>query len=95
MLEVVAEGLPHGSHPSVHSDRDVHYHWPVWIELMTCFELTCSMSKKARTPDNAQAKSFFDHLKTEFFYNRDWLGKFKEEFISVLASYIEWYNTKS
>ncbi|GAB5053565.1 hypothetical protein PESHB5_00630 [Pediococcus parvulus] len=43
----------------------------------------------------AQAKSFFDHLKTEFFYNRDWLGKFKEEFISVLASYIEWYNTKS
>ncbi|WP_203634161.1 IS3 family transposase, partial [Lacticaseibacillus suibinensis] len=50
--------------------------------------------KKASTPDNAQAESFFGHLKTEFFYNRSWLGKSIDDFTKELNQYIEWYNTK-
>lgn len=57
-------------------------------------ELTRSMSKRGSAFDNAQAESFFGHLKMEFFYNRDSRGTSKEEFISGLDSYIEWYNTK-
>ncbi len=37
---------------------------------MDKFGFTRSMSQKGSTPDNAQAESFFGHLKTEFFYNR-------------------------
>jgi len=94
MLAAAAKGLPSGSQPIVHSDRGAHYRWPGWIELMSRYELTRSMSKKGSAPDNAQAESFFGHLKMEFFYNRDWRGTSKEEFISGLDSYIEWYNTK-
>lgn len=62
---------------------------------MSRFELTRSMSKKGSAPDNAQAESFLGHLKMAFFYNRDRRGTSKEEFISRLDSYSEWYNTKS
>ncbi|QVI31717.1 IS3 family transposase [Lacticaseibacillus zeae] len=93
-LAAAAKGLPSGSQPIVHSDRGAHYRWPGWIELMSRYELTPSMSKKGSAPDNAQAESFFGHLKMEFFYNRDWRGTSKEEFISGLDSHVEWYNTK-
>ncbi len=52
------------------------------------------MSKKSSTPDNAQAESFFGHLKTEFFYNQSWQGKSVQDFMKELNDYLEWYNTK-
>ncbi len=94
MLSAAAETLAPDEKPVVHSDRGAHYRWPGWIELMDEFGFTRSMSKKARTPDNAQAESFFGHLKTEFFYNRSWLGKSIDDFTKELNQYIEWYNTK-
>ncbi len=95
MLSAAAETLAlDEKKPVVHSDRGAHYRWPGWIELMDEFGFTRSMSKKASTPDNAQAESFFGHLKTEFFYNRSWLGKSIDDFTKELNQYIEWYNTK-
>ena len=94
MLSAAAAAFTSDEKPVVHSDRGAHYRWPGWIELMDKFGLTRSMSKKASTPDNAQAESFFGHLKTEFFYNRSWLGKSIDEFTQELNEYIEWYNTK-
>ncbi|MEK1312295.1 IS3 family transposase, partial [Limosilactobacillus fermentum] len=70
------------------------YRWPGWIGLMDKFGFTRSMSQKGSTPDNAQAESFFGHLKTEFFYNRSWIGKSIDDFIQALNEYIGWYNTK-
>ena len=94
MLSSAAEALSSDEKPIVHSDRGAHYRWPGWIELMDEFGFTRSMSKKGSTPDNAQAESFFGHLKTEFFYNRSWLGKSIDDFTQALNKYIEWYNTK-
>lgn len=94
MLKVAAETLNDNEKPVVHSDRGAHYRWPVWIALMEKYELTRSMSKKASTPDNAQAESFFGHLKTEFFYNRNWQGVSVQDFMNQLDIYIKWYNTK-
>ena len=94
MLRSAAASLTGGENPIIHSDRGAHYRWPGWIELMDEYGFTRSMSKKASTPDNAQAESFFGHLKTEFFYNQSWTGKSIHEFIKELDSYIEWYNTK-
>lgn len=94
MLSAAAETFTLNEKPIVHSDRGAHYRWPGWIELMNGLGFTRSMSKKASTPDNAQAESFFGHLKTEFFYNRSWLGKSIDDFTKELDLYIEWYNTK-
>ena len=94
MLSAAAETFTLNEKPIVHSDRGAHYRWPGWIELMDEFGFTRSMSKKASTQDNAQAESFFGHLKTEFFYNRSWLGKSIDDFTKELDLYIEWYNTK-
>ena len=94
MLSTAAKVLPASEKTIVHSDRGAHYRWSGWIELMDEFGFTRSMSKKGSTPDNAQSESFFGHLKTEFFYNRSWLGKSIDDFTQALNEYIEWYNTK-
>lgn len=94
MLSVAAERLPSNEKIIVHSNRGAHYRWLGWIGLMDKFGFTRSMSQKGSTPDNAQAESFFGHLKTEFFYNRSWIGKSIDDFIQALNEYIGWYNTK-
>lgn len=39
-----------------------------------------SMSRRARSPDNARAEGFFGTLKCDFFEGRDWTGVPFEEF---------------
>ena len=39
-----------------------------------------SMSRRARSPDNARAEGFFGMLKCDFFEGRDWTGVSFEEF---------------
>lgn len=39
-------------------------------------------------------RAFFGRLKVEMFYGRNWNHVFIDEFISILDSYIYWYNTK-
>ncbi len=95
MLSAALATLKAIEKPIIHSDRGAHYRWPVWIQLMKDHQLPRSMSKKGYTSDNAQAESFFGHLKTEFFYTQSWLGKTDQEFMQPLDNYIHWYNTKS
>lgn len=94
MLSAALATLKATENPIIHSDRGAHSRWPVWIQLMKDHQLPRSMSKKGYTPDNAQAESFFGHLKTEFFYTQSWLGKTDQEFMQSLDNYIHWYNTK-
>ena len=53
-----------------------------------------SMSRKARSPDNARCEGFFGTLKSDFFDGRDWSGVTFEEFSEMLDGYIEWYRAK-
>ena len=52
-----------------------------------------SMSRKGCSPDNAACEGFFGHLKTEFFYPRDWYDISIEEFIREIDQYMNWYRT--
>ena len=56
--------------------------------------LTCSMSKKGCSPDNAAFEGFFGRLKNEMFCGRSWIDISMETFIDEINSYINWYNTK-
>lgn len=54
-------------------------------------EINRSMSRKARSGDNARAEGFFGTLECDFFEGRDWTGVGFEEFAAALDRYIEWY----
>jgi len=49
---------------------------------------------KGCSPDNAACEGFFDRLKTEMFYRRDWRATSIDQFTQALDSYIRWYNEK-
>lgn len=92
MLDEAASFLGENEHPIVHSDRGGHYRWPGWIERMTKYGLTRSMSKKGCSPDNSACEGFFGRLKNEMFYGRTWNDVSIEQFINLLDNYIHWYN---
>jgi transposase InsO family protein len=56
--------------------------------------LVRSMSRKGYSPDNAACEGFFGRLKNELFYPRNWRSTTIEQFISMLDTYIRWYNEK-
>lgn len=63
-----------GEHPAVHTDRGCHYRWPGWKAICEERGLVRSMSRKARSPDNAACEGFFGTMKKEMFIGRDWSG---------------------
>ena len=88
MLDAAIETVTETSdRPVVHSDRGGHYRWPGWLSRMSDANLTCSMSRKACSPDNAACEGFFGRLKNELFYPRDWKGTTIEQFIELVDSY--------
>lgn len=91
MLKSAISTLRDDEKPIVHSDRGCHYRWSKWISIMEAADLQRSMSKKGCSPDNAACESFFGHLKTEMFYNKDWNNITIEEFIHEVDEYMNWY----
>ncbi|WP_144022117.1 IS3 family transposase [Caballeronia sordidicola] len=95
MLDAAVETVANSEErPIVHSDRGCHYRWPGWLSRIRDAQLMRSMSRKARSPDNAACEGFFGRLKTELFYPRDWKTTTIAEFIAVVDLYIHWYNEK-
>ena len=90
-IEVVAECE---KRPVIHSDRGAHYRWPGWLSRMHDAKLVRSMSRKGCSPDNAACEGFFERLKTELFYPRNWQDITIDQFIQIVDSYICWYNEK-
>ena len=78
--------------PLVHSDRGGHYRWPGWLSRIAEAKLVRSMSRKGCSPDNATCEGFFGRMKTEMFFQRDWLSTTINEFVVALDAYIRWYN---
>lgn len=75
----------------VHTDGGSVYMTDEWRRACEEGHVTRSMSRKARSPDNARAEGFFGTLKSDFFEGRDWAGVTFEEFARELDAYIEWY----
>ena len=77
----------------VHSDGGAVYMTGDWREACEAGHVVRSMSRKARSPDNARCEGFFGTLKSDFFDGRDWSGVTFEEFSEELDRYIEWYRS--
>jgi len=93
MLDAAVETIADSeTRPIIHSDRGGHYRWPGWLERVDAAKLVRSMSRKARSQDNAACEGFFGRLKTEFFYPRDWRAFTAAQFIDEVDAYIRWYN---
>lgn len=75
----------------VHTDGGINYRSNRWKGLCEGNGLVRSMSRKAKSPDNARAEGFFGTLKQEFFHARDWKGVTKGCFLRALNEYIIWY----
>ena len=77
----------------VHTDGGSVYMTDDWAGACEAGHVVRSMSRKARSPDNARCEGFFGTLKSDFFDHRDWEGVTFEEFRDMLDAYIEWYRS--
>ena len=89
---VGAVGPTEGRPLTVHTDGGAVYMGRGWRDACGPW-VRRSMSRKARSPDNARAEGFFGTLKCDFFEGRDWTGVPFEEFSRLLGEYIEWYRS--
>lgn len=92
LSDLIAEVGPTEERPPVlHSDGGAVYMTGDWASACEEGNVVRSMSRKARSGDNARAEGFFGTLKCDFFEGRDWTGVGFEEFAAALDRYIEWY----
>jgi len=93
--DLIGEVAPTAERPLVvHSDGGAVYMTDDWARACEDGHVVRSMSRKARSPDNARCEGFFGTLKSDFFDGRDWSGVTFEEFSRRLDEYIEWYRGK-
>ena len=55
-------------------------------------EIIQSMSRKGNCLDNSPTENFFGRLKTDMFYEKEYLHNSLEELIQSIIDYIEYYN---
>ena len=92
-LEAAVATLAPGEAPLIHSDRGAHYRWPGWAAICESAGLTRSMSRKARSPDNAACEAFFGRMKTEAYHGVDRSQAGPEGLAEALGRYLAWYNS--
>lgn len=90
-LAAALDALPGGARPTVHTDGGGPYRAASWKGLCERRHVARSMSRPARSGDNAPAEGFFGTLKTEMFDGRDWAGVGLEEFRGEVDAYMAWY----
>jgi transposase InsO family protein len=66
-----------------------------WAAACAAAHAARSMSRKARSPDNARCEGFFGTLKSDFFHGTGWRGVTFAEFRARLSAYIEWHGAAS
>lgn len=94
LSDLVDEVRPTGGRPLVlHTDGGSACMTGDWAEACEAGHVTRSMSRKARSPDNARAEGFFGTPECDFFEGRDWSGVGYEEFAAELDRHIEWYRS--
>ena len=73
-----------------HTDRGSEFDNALIDELLSCFQISRSLSMKGCPYDNAVAESTFKMLKTEFIYRRRFNSL--EQLQWELADHVHWYN---
>lgn len=89
---MLAERLPAGAEPILHSDMGWQYQHQWWRKELERLGIRQSMSRKGNCLDNVAAEQVFGHLKDEFYRGRvfDSYEQFKRE----LDAYIIHWNTR-
>ena len=92
LLAMLAERLPAGTEPILHSDMGWQYQHRWWREELGRLGIRQSMSRKGNCLDNAATEQVFGHLKDEFYRGREFdsYERFKHE----LDAYIVHWNTR-
>lgn len=89
---MLAERLPAGAEPILHSDMGWQYQHQWWRKELERPGIRQSMSRKGNCLDNAAAEQVFGHLKDEFYRGREF-DSF-ERFKAELDAYIIHWNTR-
>ena len=92
LLAMLAERLPAGAEPILHSDMGWQYRHQWWRKELERPGIRRSMSRKGNCLDNAAAEQVFGHLKDEFYRGREF-DSF-ERFKAELDAYIIHWNTR-
>ena len=81
LLAMLAERLPAGAEPILHSDMGWQYQHQWWRDELERLGIRQSMSRKGNCLDNAATEQVFGHLKDEFYRGREFdsYERFKHE----------------
>lgn len=91
-LEKACSTLAEGERPWCHTDRGGLYRASSWKRICERHGIERSMSRKAKSGDNAVVEGFFGRLKNEFYHGRDWSGVTSEEFTERLDEWMRHYS---
>jgi transposase InsO family protein len=80
------------AHPIIHSDRGFQYTSKIFHQRLIDHGMIQSMSRIGRCLDNGPMEGWWGMLKSEMYYLRRFTSK--EELISAIVEYIDYYNTK-
>ena len=89
---MLAERLPAGAEPILHSDMGWQYQHQWWRDELERLGIRQSMSRKGNCLDNAATEQVFGHLKDEFYRGREFDSY--EQFKRELDAYIIHWNTR-
>ena len=89
---MLAERLPAGAEPILHSDMGWQYQHRWWRDELERLGTRQSMSRKGNCLDNAATEQVFGHLKDEFYRGREFDSY--ERFKRKLDAYIIHWNTR-
>ena len=76
----------------LHSDQGYQYQLKAYHRKLEEMEIIQSMSRKGNCLDNSPTENFFGRLKTEMFYEKEYLYNSLEELRQSIIDYIEYYN---
>ena len=92
LLAMLAERLPAGAEPILHSDMGWQYQHQWWRDELERLGIRQSMSRKGNCLDNAATEQVFGHLKDEFYRGREFDSY--EQFKRELDAYVIHWNTR-
>ncbi len=92
MLNRAFQSLNHKETPILHPDQGWHYQMRQYHQSLKKHNVIQSMSRKENCLDNAVMENFFDLLKSELLYLKEFESM--EQFKQELETYIDYYNHK-
>ena len=77
-----------------HSDQGWQYQHYGYQKTLSEHGIIQSMSRKGNSLDNGLMENFFGLLKTEMFYDQEYLYKDTDELIKAIEKYMSYYNNE-